>query len=335
MKILSGKSINREEWSRLVQTSPTGTWFQTPEAYDFFVSLPEAFISFVVAVRTGDALRGVCCGYIPKERGRVKQFMTCRAIIVGGPALADNATDEEVTALMTAVKEELKNDAIYVECRNFNSYENWKNAFAKAGFEYLPHLNIRMDTTDAEAAITKIGKHKQHRIKTSLDAGVHVLTKPTIPQIEKYYHLLREFYSHHVRKPLPGWEIWENLYHHNSCRYILIEYKGHIIGGSVCIIWPGRAIYEWYACGRDDKERKISPASLVKYAEIQMAGEMHIPLLDLMGAGKPSEEYGVRDFKAEFGGTLVEHGRFLCVTKPLLYQAGKLGVWLLKCLKQF
>lgn len=333
MRILFDKDIDRAQWAVLVQKNKTGNWFQTPEAYDFFVSLPEAFISFVVAVRTGDALRGVCCGYIPKERGRVKQFMTRRAIIVGGPALADNATDEEVTALMTAVKEELKNDAIYVECRNFNSYENWKNAFAKAGFSYQPHLNIRMDTTDAEAAVSKIGKHKQHRIKTSLDAGARIITEPTMHQIEEYYDLLREFYSHHVRKPLPGWETWEALYHHDSFRYVLIEHQRHIIGGAVCVIWLGKAIYEWYACGRDDKERKISPASLVKYAEIQMAGEMHIPLLDLMGAGKPDAEYGVRDFKAEFGGETVEYGRFVCIAHPLLYRIGELGVKVLRHFK--
>jgi hypothetical protein len=49
-----------------------------------------------------------------------------------------------------------------------------------------------------------------------------------------------------------------------------------------------------------------------------------------MGAGKPDIPYGVRDFKMEFGGELVEHGRFLCVRKPLLYWIGELGVKILK-----
>ena len=50
----------------------------------------------------------------------------------------------------------------------------------------------------------------------------------------------------------------------------------------------------------------------------------------MMGAGTPDAAYGVREFKAKFGGKEVEHGRFICVTKPLLYQIGKFGVWLLK-----
>ena len=50
----------------------------------------------------------------------------------------------------------------------------------------------------------------------------------------------------------------------------------------------------------------------------------------MMGAGKPDEGYGVRDFKARFGGTMVEEGRFIHVSHPVLYSIGKIGVKLLK-----
>lgn len=50
----------------------------------------------------------------------------------------------------------------------------------------------------------------------------------------------------------------------------------------------------------------------------------------MMGAGEPGVPYGVRDFKAEFGGQLVEHGRFIHICKPMLYRIGKLGVKFLK-----
>ena len=53
----------------------------------------------------------------------------------------------------------------------------------------------------------------------------------------------------------------------------------------------------------------------------------------MMGAGTPNEAYGVRDFKAKFGGKEVEHGRFLCVTKPILYMIGVIGVKILKAIK--
>ena len=80
--------IDRAEWSRLVAESATGTWFQTPEAYDFFASQPELFEPFILGVRSAQGLRGVCVGYVTKERSAFKQFFTRRAIIIGGPCLA-------------------------------------------------------------------------------------------------------------------------------------------------------------------------------------------------------------------------------------------------------
>ena len=53
-----------------------------------------------------------------------------------------------------------------------------------------------------------------------------------------------------------------------------------------------------------------------------------------MGAGKPGDGgYGVRDFKAKFGGKIVEHGRFLHVNNKLKYFIGKIGIYIIKKLK--
>ena len=41
-----------------------------------------------------------------------------------------------------------------------------------------------------------------------------------------------------------------------------------------------------------------------------------------MGAGRPDEKYGVRDFKAEFGGEMVEYGRYVYAHCPLVYRLG-------------
>ena len=51
----------------------------------------------------------------------------------------------------------------------------------------------------------------------------------------------------------------------------------------------------------------------------------------MMGAGSPGDGgYGVRDFKAKFGGELVEYGRFRYVANKPLYALGKWAVNLMK-----
>lgn len=340
MRVLFGKDIDRVEWSALVEASATGTWFQTPEAYDFFASQPELFAPFAVGIVSKpesasglideERLRCVCVGYVTVEKSALKQILTRRAIVVGGPALADDATDDEVAALMSAVRKELKSKAIYVECRNFNDYSKWRSAFEAAGFEYVPHLNFHVDTSSVEVVESNLGKNRKRDIRTTIREGVTIIEHPTEQQVIEYYSILENLYKTKVKTPLFPLSFFLSLRNHKDGRLLLTEYNGKIIGGTVCVELAGKCVYEWFVCGEDGVYPHVFPSSYATYAGICYAAEHDMPRFDMMGAGTPDEAYGVRDFKARFGGKEVEHGRFLCVTKPLPYKIGKFGVYLLK-----
>lgn len=328
IKILTYNEIDSQQWQELVETSATATWFQTDEAYQFYASVSE-MIPFVTAVENDGKLRAVCVGYTTKEVNIIKQYFTCRAIIIGGPLLADDATEEEVASLLQAIRR-LGDKAIYVETRNFHDYSRWKAVFASNGFAYQPHLNFHVDTTQPwEMIENNIGKHRRKYIRLSMRNGAKIVEHPTIEQVRAFYTILQDLYRTKVHTPLWSWEFFERLYHTEHARYILVELDGQIVGGTACVCLLGKAVYEWYACGLDDCRDDIRPLSVAIWGEMQYAAENGYPLFDFMGAGSPDQPYGVRDFKAEFGGELVEHGRFLCVRKPLLYWIGKMGVkWL-------
>ena len=344
--ILLNNEIDRVEWSKLVQSSSTGTWFQTPEAYSFYESLHELFRPFVVGIASPPSLsgkagnmpilRGVCVGYETVEKSLVKQFLTCRAIIVGGPCFADDCTDEEIEVLMNEVRQRLMIDdrlrmnPIFIETRNFNDYSRWKGAFENAKFEYKKHLNFHVHTNQAWDGIeNKIGKHRKKYIRLSFRDGATIEENPSIEQVRAYYDILLDLYRTKVKMPLQTWTFFEKLYYCDNCKYLLVLYDGQVVGGSICMLLQGHGVYEWYACGKDGVYRNIHPSSVTKYAGMKYACDNGYAIFDMMGAGKPDEEYGVRDFKAEFGGELVEHGRFLCITKPLLYKIGVLGIKIL------
>lgn len=334
MKIQQDNNIDRTAWGALVRKSRTGTWFQTPEAYDFFASQPELFMPFAFGIKNNGELRGVCCGYVTVEKNVVKQFVMRRAIIVGGPALANDCSEEEVVILMSTVRAQLISQAIYVETRNFNDYSRWKEAFVKAGFSYQQHLNFHVHTDQPWDAIeANIGKHRRKYIRLSFRDGATIEENPTLKQVRAYYDILLDLYKTKVKMPLQPWSFFERLYHLDSCKYLLVMYDGQVLGGSICMTHPGRGVYEWYACGKDGVYKNIHPSSVTKYAGMKYAADNGYAVFDMMGAGKLDEEYGVRDFKAEFGGELVEYGRFLAITKPLLYKIGVLGVTILKKLK--
>ena len=341
MKILQNKDIDRAEWSGLVASSATGTWFQSLEAYEFYASMPELFRPFAIGLACDPAgtqthLRAICVGYVTVEKSSLKQFLTRRAIIIGGPCFADDCINEEVSLLLSMLRQQLSTGAdapIYIETRNFNDYSRWKEAFAAAGFDYMPHLNFHVDTSTVEVVEANLGKSRKRDIRTSLRDGATIIEQPTLEQVREYYTILEHLYKTRVKTPLFPFSFFEKLWQHKDGRFILVALNNEIIGGTVCVEQEDKCLYEWFACGRDGEWKAIFPSTLATYSGIRYAAEHNCPRFDMMGAGKPDEAYGVRDFKAKFGGKEVEHGRFLCITKPLLYKIGVLGVKLLKKLK--
>ena len=330
-KILTYSEIDRQQWSELVRTSETGTWFQSPEAYDFFASLPEFMEPFAVGVACSpesdsgqideERLCAVCVGYVTKERNPIKQFFTRRAIITGGLAVAANCAKDDIALLLRAIRKDLQAKTIYIETRNFNDFSPWKEAFETAGFAYQPHLNFHVDTST-----NNLSENRKRQLKKS-DA----ITELAISELEiqEWYKVLKELYRTKVKTPLWPIEFFLEAYRKGIANFLLVKHEGRVIGGSM-VVADERTVYEWFECGLNAEYKDQYPSVMATYAGIQLAIEIGCKRYDMMGAGEPGVPYGVRDFKAEFGGKLVEHGRFLCVTKPLLYKIGTIGIKILK-----
>lgn len=333
VKILTYEQIDQQQWQELVQSSATATWFQTPEAYEFYASNLEEMTPFAVGIEEDGHLVGVIVGYTTQETNPIKQLLTCRSIIIGGPLLANDISETALAELLKAVAQcpaSRLTNPIYIESRNFHDYSKWRNIFEANGFAYQPHLNFHVDTSSVEVVDKNLGKSRKRDIRTTIRDGVTPVYQPTIEQVKQYYQILQNLYTTKVKTPLFSWNFFEQLHRTEHARFILTKYQGRIIGGTVCVELPNRALYEWFACGEDGVYDHIYPSCYATYLGIKYAAESGCQIFDMMGAGKPEEAYGVRDFKAKFGGELVEHGRFLCVRKPLLYWIGKTGVKLLK-----
>ena len=403
-KVQTYEEIDRTEWEKLVRESRTGTWFQSPEAYDFYASLPELMEPFVYAISSQQSvissqesgnsnrlsvissqeseissqlsafshqkieineqnqecgLRAVCVGYVTKERSTVKQFFTRRAIIIGGPVFANDATLEEVETLMMAVRNQFKildfkfkilNAPIYIETRNFNDYSCWKEAFEAAGFAYKKHLNFHVDCRDKEKICERLSDNRKRQIRHAKQNGA-TITKLSNDEndIREWYEILRELYRTRVKTPLFTLKFFIKAHRQGIGKFLLVKHEGKVIGGSMVVMSEGNnelkserinelknggmsegTVYEWFECGLNAEYKELYPSVMATYAGIEFASENGYARYDMMGAGEPGVPYGVRDFKAEFGGELVEHGRFLCVCKPLLYQLGTVGVRILR-----
>lgn len=325
IQILTYNEINKQQWQLLIEQSATATWFQTPEAYQFYASVDDVQ-AFVYGISEDDNLVGLVVGYTTTEKCKFKQHFTARSIIVGGPLLADNISDEALAALLKAVRR-LGDKAIYVETRNFHDYSKWKSIFEANEFTYQPHYDIHVHCN----ADHKMSERRLRELRKAIKNGATVAQAQSEQEIRDWYQILNRLYREKVRTPLFSEDFFLQFYRNGVGKYLLVKHEGKVIGGMMCPVLDSKAIYEWYVCGLDEEYKDLSPSVVATHAAIEYAKENGLPLFDFMGAGEPEIPYGVRDFKMEFGGELREYGRFLCIRKPLLYWIGKIGVkWLKK-----
>ena len=323
-----------------MRESRTGTWFQSPEAFDFLSSMPELFHPFCIAIEKSELrvksqelreLRAVCVGYVTRERNKLKQFFTRRAIINGGICCANDATNNEVEVLLTAVRKQLKSKTIYIETRNFEDYSRWKEAFEAAGFEYKKHLNFHVDCTDKEKMWERLSENRKRQVRKGERLSV-IGDGLQEEDIREWYEILERLYRTKVKTPLWPVEFFLEAYRQGIGKFLLVKHNNHVIGGSMTVSDRG-CVYEWFECGMNAEYKEQYPSVMATWAGMKLAHEMGCARYDMMGAGEPGVPYGVRDFKSEFGGEIVEQGRFLCICEPILYKFGTFVVKLLKGLK--
>lgn len=321
--------IDRSQWTDLIKGNDTASFFQTPECYQFYASL-NFLKPFVYAVSENDVLVGVICGYIIADGNIAKRFFSRRAIVPGGLLLHANISQKALQTLLHEATTQLKSKAIYLEIRNYNDYSVYRPAIEATGFVYNAHLNFHVATPDVESVLKKLNVTKRRDVKLSRNEGADWIESKDPEDVKEYYEILQDLYINKVKTPLFPFEFFEKLVQLENGKLFVIKYKNKVIGGSVCVALPGVALYEWFVCGLDGQIKNVFPSTIATYAAIEYAAGNGFKRFDMMGAGKPDEAYGVREFKSKFGGKLLEQGRFLYVFKPRLFNLGK---WIVKKMK--
>jgi|LakMenEpi03Aug12_release.lakeMendotaPanAssembly.Ray.scaffolds.fasta_scaffold00005_145 serine/alanine adding enzyme len=325
MELKVNHQLDLNDWENFISNSPFNSPFQCPAFYTFINSLA-TYKAFVFSIVEQNNIQALCLVTIQKEKG-IKGFFSKRAIIYGGPVFTENK--EAADYLLKNISKNLKG-VIYIETRNFYDYSGYKKVFELNGWQYEKYLNFHLDCSSEQIAQQNFNSNRKRQIKKAFSSGVELEEARSITEVEKYYQILYTLYKSKIKKPLPPLSFFEKFYESNLGKILLVKFKNKIIGGIVCPILKNQSIYEFYICGLDAEFKDQSPSVMATYAAIQYGFKNNLKRFDFMGAGKPDEDYGVRDFKAKFGGELVEHGRFVKINNKALYAIGKSALAFLK-----
>lgn len=324
MKLISSvDEINRTDWSRLVNESDTASFFQTPECFEFFQSL--SFLEpFIVGYEIGNSLKAVVSGYVIAEDSLLKRRVSKRAIIHGGPVLGKDITLEELNLLLIELRKYLdQQDIIYAEIRNYNDFSKYKMTFEDAGFKYFQHYNFHVKLIDKNTNLQMLSKTKRRQLNLAGSNDVSWELSNEKDDLIQFYSILSKLYKHQLSLPLYPFEFFEKILTHAWCLLFVIKKDGKLIGGNLCVKLNDQILYEWFVCGQDRATENTFPSLMATWAVIEYGTTNSFKMFDMMGAGSPKSNSGVRNFKSKFGGELVEYGRFRYTRYPLVFAIAK------------
>jgi serine/alanine adding enzyme len=335
MIILKDSEINRERWSSFLLGNMFSTPFQSTEYYNFINSVPGQYAS-AFAIEAEDKLQALCVVTFQKENG-IKGYFSRRAIIYGGPLIAEGENGEvALKILLTTINRHLINKVIYGEIRNFVDNSIYRECFSQLGWNYQPHLNVQINIKgkSIEGILGEMKYNRRREISLSFKAGASINEATSVEEIHALYRILKNLYNERVKSPLPAFEFFHMLFLSAVGKVFLVKHNNNVIGGSFCIHSAGLSVNTIYYCGLREYNKKIFPTHLAIMAAIQFGIDNNLQIVDLMGAGKPGIEYGVRNYKIEFGGELVEHGRYIKIYNSILFRLGSIGLELLNKIKK-
>jgi lipid II:glycine glycyltransferase (peptidoglycan interpeptide bridge formation enzyme) len=332
MDILKYNEINRAQWSSFVQQHHKGNVFQTPEMYDVHMQTP-GYTPQVVGLVHDKQLIGLLLWVVIREKG-IKSKFSARSIIQGAPLVKDDKP-EYMEALLEAYEKQRDKKVIYTQIRNHFEMLTVNDVFQKYGYRFKSHLNFIISLESIDAVWNRIGKGRIKQIKKAEKNGLYVDVygpgKVNDECLNLGYDIIKSVYQH-AKLPLVG---IEQIHAMNRQKLLVLfvvrDVAGNMLGCRFGLLY-NNSIYGWYA-GSYSKYYSLYPNDILIWETLKWGIENGYTIFDYGGAGEPNKPYGVRAFKQQMGGVLVNHGRYEKIHRHFMYMIGVFGMKILKLLK--
>ncbi len=320
--IVELENIDRDKWIEYVRKHDKGTYFHTPIETDA-ISCQTGYSAIALFVLNDSGeIEALLTGYQQVVKQGLLSALSKRNVVSQLPLYND---ERSLSALLLAFTARIGKNAVYSEFRAQLPDQVFRKVAQCVGMSYVPHYNVINDCSDVEESSKIISESKRRQIKKALKSGVIIEENPSLAQVHAYYDILHDLYTNKIQKPLVTRSYFEYLYNNNKgnddfcTKFLLVIFEDKVIGGIVAPVSEKKTIHEHYVAGLDQEYKNQYPSVMATWAAIDYASRNEIACFDFMGAGKPDEDYGVRDFKLKFGGELIEAGRYEYVPNRLKY----------------
>lgn len=326
MKVV--QSIEEPVWRQFIEAQPASNIFHTPEMFQVFARTKGHRPTLRAVTDDGVGLLALLLPIQITLLGCLHR-LTTRAVAYGSVLYAPGSEGQKALDLLLRIYgQEVSGGPLFTELRNLSNQQSVQPILRAHGFVYEEYLNYLIDLKrPPEDILQSIGRRTRKNIRRGLRQGEVVVEEVKERKlVGACYDLLCQSYQA-AQVPLVDRSHFEAafdlLYPKGMVRFTLARVDQTPVATSVELLYKD-VVYGWYG-GVDRTYSSYMPNELVMWHILRWGAENGYSVYDFGGAGKPDEEYGVRDFKAKFGGELVCFGRNICVHAPFSLGLSKLG----------
>lgn len=327
------QSLDTAAWKDFVESNPRGNIFHTPEMFEVFGRAQEYDPGLWATVDNGGEILALLLPTQITVLGGPLRFLTTRAVAYGSVLCAPGAKGvQALDLLLRTYNGEMKSSVLFTELRNLSDQSDLCPALEACDFVYEDHLNFLIDLKrPADELWHNIRSNARRNIQKARKSEVAIEEIEAPQDVPAAYAILKDVYKR-IQVPLPHLSLFqaafETLHPTGMMRILLAKLNGENIAVLTLLFYKGVLTY-WYT-GPLREYAQYRAGDLLVWSALELGQRHSCHTFDFGGGGKPNEEYGVRDFKAKFGGELVNFGRNLCVHAPARLKISEAGYRLLR-----
>lgn len=332
-EIVDASKINHEEWSKFASAHTHGTVFHTPYMYGAWDSAinHESFAYF--AINEDKQISAMLAGFYQAVKPSILAGLSRRAVMLQAPIFND---PEALRALLVHYLRNSSDEAVYTEIRNHYLDPVYQQTCRSLNFIWEGHYNIIKAIPGTYEALWKeTGRKRKDGINKARKFNFEIHAEVSIGAVENFYPLLKRKYSD-LKLPIPDRGFFENCLKNDnlsSCKFFELSENGNVRISLLAFLYKETLHALFIGIDQDPEFISKRPVDFFYFEVMKWCVNNGFQYFDWMGAGKPGVPYGVRDFKLQYGGELVDYGRFIAVHKPLMMYIAKAGFRAMQKLK--
>ncbi len=223
--------------------------------------------------------------------------------------------------------EKARDKVLFTELRHVADASESRATLEHSGFKHEEHLNLLIDLTrPIDETWSHVAPPARRAVARSVRRGLVVEEMTDRTCLPVMYELLSSTFQH-AQVPLADISLFEAafdvLVSKGMARILLARADGQYASTIVQLLYKG-TIFVWYM-GFDKAMHDFYPNDAITWTSLQWGSEHGFSTFDWGGAGRPNQPYGPRNFKAKYGGRLVNYGRATYVHRPFALALSRIG----------